>query len=488
MIALFLHVLASGPRWRDVLADMLTRITNSGLGAELKHLTIAFVGPKEAEMDIWAALDSAGLHTQHIVHLGDNPAVYELPTLDALHAYCVANPTAQVCYLHTKGASKPDPENPMWKYWRRAMFEQVIDRWQEHITALATHDTSGPLWAGNHYAGNCWWANAAWVASLPAPTEQAKNKPFVPHASVQGEHLRRLQAEFWLAIPREHKVPRAFAMSRTDPATGPAANIACAPDATLVYPLAHYDRVYIINLQERTDRKAALQSQLDRLKSPAGPHVKNIEWFPAINAAKLGLKAGTARTGAVGCWLSHYLIMQDAMQHGYHRILILEDDAVFHPAFNELLDYHHRQLPNDWEADVLGYYPRKGRGFEATLAEFERTLGHPAELYGTQAYALQGDGIRKAYELLSAQGIQGQGHIDMHLQHHVYPKLNTWCCVPSIVMQSFETASDIHPDTNWVHSQPEWAPKINPAKTAPTAHKTTAQKPPLRQVLGVKLA
>ena len=69
--------------------------------------------------------------------------------------------------------------------------------------------------------------------------------------------------------------------------------------------------VVYINLDERTDRRVHVETQLAR----AFPADK-IQRFPAIKAAK----------GAVGCSRSHIAVLELAKANGWANVLIVEDD------------------------------------------------------------------------------------------------------------------------------------------------------------------
>jgi glycosyl transferase, family 25 len=70
--------------------------------------------------------------------------------------------------------------------------------------------------------------------------------------------------------------------------------------------------VFYINLDHRTDRKEALEKELDELGLPN-------ERFSAIKHS----------FGAVGCSKSHVAVLKLAKERKYPRVLILEDDFTF---------------------------------------------------------------------------------------------------------------------------------------------------------------
>ena len=95
---------------------------------------------------------------------------------------------------------------------------------------------------------------------------------------------------------------------------------------------ASFDRVYVLNLPERTDRRAEMAGELARIGT--GFDDPRIELFPAIRPTE---PAGFPDIGARGCFLSHLAILRDARDAGHGRILILEDDCDFSGGIAALL-------------------------------------------------------------------------------------------------------------------------------------------------------
>ncbi len=95
---------------------------------------------------------------------------------------------------------------------------------------------------------------------------------------------------------------------------------------------ASFDRIYVLNLPERTDRRAEMAGELARIGT--GFDDPRITLFPAIRPAD---KAGFPDIGAHGCFLGHLAILRDARDAGHGRILILEDDCDFPAGIAALL-------------------------------------------------------------------------------------------------------------------------------------------------------
>ena len=106
------------------------------------------------------------------------------------------------------------------------------------------------------------------------------------------------------------------------------------------------DKIYVINLEHRKDRKKEIMEELTKMKVDDLGKVEIFrgivpndeilnKWNPNFikplpdwaKAANLNEKK--YRIGALGCLLSHFTIIQKAIANDYENILIFEDDAVF---------------------------------------------------------------------------------------------------------------------------------------------------------------
>lgn len=91
----------------------------------------------------------------------------------------------------------------------------------------------------------------------------------------------------------------------------------------------HFERVRIVNLAHRKDRRNEMNRQLAKLGLHRDPRVS---YFPAITAPDNG---PFRQQGSHGAFLSHLALLTEAAEAG-HSILILQDDCDFLP---ELRDY-----------------------------------------------------------------------------------------------------------------------------------------------------
>ena len=136
--------------------------------------------------------------------------------------------------------------------------------------------------------------------------------------------------------------------------------------------LSDYDRVRIVNLPERSDRRREMNKQL-KIAGLTGP---NVSYFPAVRPDTAGMF--TSR-GMHGSFLSHKRVLEEAAAAN-ESVLILEDDCNFLP---EAKDY---DVPpcdifygsHDGDADVIigahcmGFTADTVKEVSAYLAEYTK--------------------------------------------------------------------------------------------------------------------
>lgn len=206
-----------------------------------------------------------------------------------------------------------------------------------------------------------------------------------------------------------------------------------------------FDQIYVLTLDRATDRHAHIKNALqgvdyrfftgvDKLLFESGELKLDAVYDDAAHRANKRTHRSMS-TGEVACALSHRRIYQDAVDHGYARILILEDDVELCPehlrSFRAAMD----ELPSNWELLMLGYYGERypglvtelkrlsyllyrrlglfnwGQVTEAFLARFtmqrySANLWQLGKLTGGHAYALTLDGCRKLVEFQTPVSMQ----------------------------------------------------------------------------------
>ena len=115
-----------------------------------------------------------------------------------------------------------------------------------------------------------------------------------------------------------------------------------ASSVALILPA--FDTIRIVSLTNRVDRRAQVQREFARFDVAIGQG--NVRFFDAILPRDDG---GFPSVGARGCFLSHLEILRQARDSGVSRLLVLEDDALFTPAFGHagaLVDFCRT---DDWD-------------------------------------------------------------------------------------------------------------------------------------------
>ena len=88
--------------------------------------------------------------------------------------------------------------------------------------------------------------------------------------------------------------------------------------------LSVLDRVYVINLASRPDRRREIRIELDR------PALKSDEPYVTFFDAIRPDEGGTFPSiGPRGCFLCHGEVLRDAARRGCSSVLICEDDVTF---------------------------------------------------------------------------------------------------------------------------------------------------------------
>jgi len=104
----------------------------------------------------------------------------EVPTINAIQKFSSGNPDHYVMYHHMKGLSYPPGTglHDLSSNWRWCMQTHVVDHWQRCIGYLGQgYEVVGVHWhtpekfpgVGHvpYFAGNFWWANGKFLATLP---------------------------------------------------------------------------------------------------------------------------------------------------------------------------------------------------------------------------------------------------------------------------------------------------------------------------------
>jgi GR25 family glycosyltransferase involved in LPS biosynthesis len=132
------------------------------------------------------------------------------------------------------------------------------------------------------------------------------------------------------------------------------------------------DKVYIINLVNRTDRYESIKNMCNKLGPPFteniridavnGKSISNEEVYKLLTMNSIlslyhnsHLDTDIRSIGAVGCYLSHYNIWKDIILNNYKNVIILEDDTSTIENIKTIMEYID-SLPYDYDIGFMNYY------------------------------------------------------------------------------------------------------------------------------------
>lgn len=210
-----------------------------------------------------------------------------------------------------------------------------------------------------------------------------------------------------------------------------------------------FDKVYIINLAERKDRRDEMAKQLKKIGLSFSDPL--VQLFPAVRPESKGVFPSI---GARGCFMSHLGVLEHAIKAHHDSILILEDDVDWTPlALASDTDTLSEMQKTDWD------YLHGGRGKDlhgATGNNFHlEELKPEQEVLLAHFVGMRGKTISSAHRYLtailgrppgSAQG--GPMHVDgaYNWFRKDNPEIKGYICIPSLARQR-PSKSDITPNT-----------------------------------------
>lgn len=213
-----------------------------------------------------------------------------------------------------------------------------------------------------------------------------------------------------------------------------------------------FEKVFIISLNHREERRQRLKKALVDFNLV---DLKKVEWVRAVAGNHCPPpNYFAAGNGAWGCLQSHLRIVQDASMDELSSILILEDDAVFHPKTLSLFERFMKEVPEDWEQLYLG-----GQHIDKPLpVDYRPFVNQCNKVHRTHAYALKAK-VFASFQKFIMQAPDymtgGQWHFDHQLgKAHKNKRWKTYSPAWWLVGQG-DGSSDISGNANpilWWHS------------------------------------
>jgi hypothetical protein len=172
----FYHCWVDGD-WEEPLLEHQNALDDAGIPFAARYAVLVGCGGCRVIPEAHYFSPASGWTVAHRQETG-----HEDVTINLVRQYAIEHPDTRIFYAHDKASWHRGP-NDIHVAWRRRIQEYTVDRWQECVRALDDHDTAGPHWLTYEryasvlpfspeattpfYAGNYWWANAAYLATLP---------------------------------------------------------------------------------------------------------------------------------------------------------------------------------------------------------------------------------------------------------------------------------------------------------------------------------
>jgi len=165
----------------------------------------------------------------------------------------------------------------------------------------------------------------------------------------------------------------------------------------------YFDRIYVINLVERTDRLAEMLRELKR--AGLEPETGRIEFFPAVKTTEA---AGFTNSGYHGCFRSHLELYRRARAVGAKHLLVFEDDAELSPRFRDDEVFVVDQLQRlDWGMVLIGH-----EDLEPPADRPTQVIPFPGEVGQSHFYAVHHRILDRLIDFFEACLTRPPGHPD----------------------------------------------------------------------------
>ena len=196
------------------------------------------------------------------------------------------------------------------------------------------------------------------------------------------------------------------------------------------------DKIFIINLAHRTDRKEHMISEMKKQNitnyeffNAIRPSIQDIiEWNPNFcSHVKSGMPSNkflNYQIGCLGCLKSHLEVCKLALSRGYKNILIFEDDTEFTQEFNKLSEYS-AQINNTYDMLYL---------CGSHIGTHEKISKNIMKVYGTHttgSYLITENAMKYFVKNIMSY----EKEVDVFYAWDLQKKFNCYCTVPHITKQ-----------------------------------------------------
>lgn len=212
------------------------------------------------------------------------------------------------------------------------------------------------------------------------------------------------------------------------------------------------DKIFIINLEHRTDRKKKIIQELERVG------LNNYELFKAIRPTKeivdkwnpnflnpipewfkiTGGDQNKYKIGALGCMLSHLEIIKICIDRKYENVLILEDDTEFQIGNGIRFDQVINIMKNQLENLNFGLFYLAGNHRGAQLQKKSENVNRVQGTLTTGSYIIN----KSVMQYIINNMVHYPKEVDVFYSTVIQSKFPCYCLNPHLTRQG-EGYSDI---------------------------------------------
>jgi GR25 family glycosyltransferase involved in LPS biosynthesis len=193
-----------------------------------------------------------------------------------------------------------------------------------------------------------------------------------------------------------------------------------------------FDKIYCINLDERTDRWELAEKELESVG------ITNYIRFSAIKN----------ENGAIGCRDSHIEVIKHAKKNNYNRILIFEDDFIFINKNQELINKTLTQLEKiNYDIFYFGATLEKNYGI---LKKIDENIVNTNFAYALHAYSVN----PRCYDFIINEGSK-YPIIDVFVQSRIVSRGNCYIANPMLCLQRADYSDIEKKDVDYVSMMSE---------------------------------
>jgi hypothetical protein len=186
-------------------------------------------------------------------------------------------------------------------------------------------------------------------------------------------------------------------------------------DLNTVFPHRAY-----VSLPRRMDRRAWVQARM----ADAGV---SAQWFRAVDARRLRRWKGFAGLPQRAHSITFRLLLRAAQLRGSAALLVLEDDAVFHPEFRDRVAA--LELPDDWQIFYFGcQHLAPPTRVSDGIVRVKRALD-------THAVAFRRSAFLEARRAMRGKA-KGRDQCSDVLLSSLHEKLPTYAAFPNLIWQA----------------------------------------------------